>query len=160
MTRKPDPFSRAATSFFWKAVDPEVPLPRSNTRPSVVLVWIFREGVVGPEFWGAFSVACLLVGGSFSCWHTFACARGRLEPLVVSGLCGELVAFGMLCRGARRAAVAILAKGSCGDGGINTAAAIHKDILLRMEEMVAEGAVEGGVDAKGTRASTTECANS
>ena len=57
---------------------------------------------------------------------------------MVSGRCGELVAFGMLCRGARRDAVAILNSGSCGDGGINTAAAIHKDIQLRAEVVAVE----------------------
>ena len=47
--------------------------------------------------------------------------------------CGELVAFGMLCRGARRLAVAILDSGLCGDGGMNTAAAIHKNTQLCVE---------------------------
>jgi hypothetical protein len=36
--------------------------------------------------------------------------------------------LGMLAKGARRDEAAILDKGSCGDGGMNTAAAIHKDI--------------------------------
>lgn len=39
--------------------------------------------------------------------------------------CGELVAFGMQASGALRVAVAMLDNGSCGEGGIRTAAAIH-----------------------------------
>jgi hypothetical protein len=41
---------------------------------------------------------------------------------------GELVAFGMLANGARGRLVDMV-KGSCGDGGMNTAAAIHNDVL-------------------------------
>jgi hypothetical protein len=41
---------------------------------------------------------------------------------------GELVAFGMLVNGAR-ARLVDMVNGSCGDGGMNTAAAIHNDAL-------------------------------
>jgi hypothetical protein len=54
--------------------------------------------------------------------------RDLLEPLWVKILCGEFVAFEMLARGTRRVVVAILVNGSCGDGVMNTAAAIHKDM--------------------------------
>ena len=53
----------------------------------------------------------------------------------------------MLARGARLVAEAILDRGSCGESGMNTAAAIHKDILpLRdLAEVVRVEAVKGGV---------------
>ena len=35
------------------------------------------------------------------------------------------MAFGMLAKGARERLVDILVKGSCGEGGMNTVAAIH-----------------------------------
>jgi hypothetical protein len=44
----------------------------------------------------------------------------------------------MLARGTRRVVVAILENGSCGEGGTNTAAAIHKDmgvVSLLVEEV-------------------------
>lgn len=44
--------------------------------------------------------------------------------------CGELVALEMLARGTRREELAILARESCGESGLSTAAAIHKDILV------------------------------
>jgi hypothetical protein len=37
------------------------------------------------------------------------------------------VAFGMLAKGARERLVDILMKGSCGEGGMNTVAAIHNN---------------------------------
>jgi hypothetical protein len=37
------------------------------------------------------------------------------------------VAFGMLAKGARERLVDILVKGSCGEGGMNTVAAIHNN---------------------------------
>lgn len=78
------------------------------------------------------SSACLLVGGSFSCCETLATARDRFEPELFRFLWGELVAFGMLMRGCLRVVVAMLPNVSCGEGGMNTAAAIHMavDMLL------------------------------
>lgn len=37
------------------------------------------------------------------------------------------MAFGMLAKGARERLVDILEKGSCGEGGMNTVAAIHNN---------------------------------
>jgi hypothetical protein len=55
------------------------------------------------------------------------------------------VALDMLASGSRREEVAILAKGSCGNGDTNTAAAMHKDIAdCRL--LVAGGKVEVGVE--------------
>jgi hypothetical protein len=48
--------------------------------------------------------------------------------LWVSDRRGELVAFGMHANGARGRLVD-MAKGSCGEGGMNTAAAIHNNML-------------------------------
>jgi hypothetical protein len=48
-------------------------------------------------------------------------------PEWFNGRCGELVALDRLAKGTRREEVAILANGSWGEGGMNTAAAIHKD---------------------------------
>lgn len=60
--------------------------------------------------------------------------RGLLEPLLVRGRCGEFVAFARLAKGIRREEVAMLEKGSCGEGGTNSAVAIHKDRSDQLEQ--------------------------
>lgn len=55
--------------------------------------------------------------------------------------CGEFVAFERLAKGILRLVFAILESGSWGDGGTNTAAAIHKD---RAGVWATRGGVEGG----------------
>lgn len=72
------------------------------------------------------SSACLLVGGSFSCWDTLATARDRFEPELFRCRCGELVALAMLIKGCLRLVVAMLPNVSCGEGEMNTAAAMHE----------------------------------
>lgn len=54
---------------------------------------------------------------------------GRLEPLLVKVRCGEFVALARLAKGIRRDEVAILESGSCGEGGMNRAVAIHTRVL-------------------------------
>ncbi len=74
-----------------------------------------------------FSITCFFGGGSFS-RSTGPCSRDLFPMLCVKDRCGELVALGMLANGARGRLVDMV-KGSCGEGGMNTAAAIHNDVL-------------------------------
>ncbi len=71
---------------------------------------------------------------------------GRLEPLLVRGRWGEFVALERLARGTRRETLAIFARGSWGEGGMNTAAAIHKDIPSLLAARPSDGREwQGGV---------------
>lgn len=65
------------------------------------------------------------------------------------------MALAKLARGTRREGLVILARGSCGEGGTYTAAAIHKDSLgrgagwwvVRVEDSVVEGYIVRPRDA-------------
>jgi hypothetical protein len=116
-----------AINFLWKSVGCNVVEPRSNTRPSAVNGGTLRRGVVGASSRMFISTTCFFCGGSFSC-NMGPCSLDLFPMLCVRDRCGELVAFGMLANGARGRLVDMV-KGSCGEGGMNTAAAIHNDVL-------------------------------